>query len=136
MTDFELGWVVGIFEGEGYAGPRKLSGRSVCPVIAIGMTDEDVIKKVASLIGATAKGPLNRGPKRKLLWLVRVFGDRAIALGNKMLPHLGARRTKQVMIMLEAAKYRLTPREAGLRASAVRWGKRSSGMKNMFAQGE
>lgn len=50
MTETELAWVAGLIEGEGTFFCTKRRERRY-PVIAVGMTDEDVIQKLYLLVG-------------------------------------------------------------------------------------
>jgi hypothetical protein len=53
MTDYELGWIVALFEGEGCLSRMRKGWQA-----ELKMTDEDVVSKFADIIGVgTVHGP-------------------------------------------------------------------------------
>jgi hypothetical protein len=100
LQGLELGWVVGIVEGEGYLADRN--GR---PAIVVAMTDEDIILRLSELTGVgNVTGPHPRkGPGWKPIykWIVTARDDGAWLIG-KMAPHLGARRGVKAREILDA----------------------------------
>jgi hypothetical protein len=50
MTEFELGWIVGLFEGEGCV-YRRNRANAPHPVVEIAMTDEDVVRRAHEVAG-------------------------------------------------------------------------------------
>lgn len=101
LTDLEVGWLAGIFEGEGSAGAY---GRSV--EAQISMTDRDVIERVQRLFpspqGVTVRRRLSRH-KLMYTWRLRRREDVAAFL-RTILPLLAARRTKQARVVLARAE--------------------------------
>lgn len=100
MTDMELAWLVGLFEGEGCIGLSRL-GR---PSLIISMTDEDVIRRACSVagVGNVRKRPTpTKSGKFMWTWLVGRC-DEAAALLERMLPLLGERRAARAREALVA----------------------------------
>lgn len=95
MTDHALGWLVGIFEGEGtisVIAPKKdtHSARVSCTV---SMTDEDVIQKFRTLSGVGRMyGPYKHAGNRKPYWQWHAHGRVAQRFLELVLPYLGQRR--------------------------------------------
>jgi len=117
MTDVELAWLAGLFEGEGCC--RKDS-RSNSPCLKISMTDRDVIEHAAALMDGRIYGPyFRKRPNRKPSWTAYVGGDQAVSLAQQLMPLLGERRQEQIKIVLFKASLRLTPSEK----ARVRWGR-------------
>lgn len=68
MTDYELGWVVGIIEGEAWIGPGKHRNGHV----TVQMTDREVVERLREITGlGHVKGPVVRiryNPNAKDQW--------------------------------------------------------------------
>lgn len=96
MTDVQLAWIVGIFEGEGCSYIRGASRI----VLEIQMTDRDVIERVQTYtrVGTISSRPLPSG-KTVYIWSVGKCDDAADLL-RKMLPHLGDRRRRKADSLL------------------------------------
>lgn len=88
------GWLVGILEGEGSFDLAK--GRY--PRIRLGMTDADVVRKAAGLMGSTVYTEF-RYP-HKPMFRTEVWGARAADLMENLLPWMGARRSARVAEVL------------------------------------
>jgi len=89
--DLERAWIAGIFEGEGtiQASPSAQ--------VAVKMTDEDIVGRLASLLGceyAPVKA-YHDNPVRKPQWRVRLCGVRAVQFLKLVRPWLGRRRGKR-----------------------------------------
>lgn len=102
MNDLELGWVVGIVEGEGYLGyiQRHYKGKNGPVLYRYGQlrvksTDEDVIQALASItkVGYVT-GPFQpKNPKHKPQWSWSLSkGEDLLGLLYKLEPHLMSRR--------------------------------------------
>lgn len=109
MSDFELGWVVGIIEGEGclttvtqwyrYKGTSK--GPYCHPVIKVKMTDEDTIRQLHSIVGGVVNGPYQPSGNRKLVWVWSLNkAEDIVNLCDKITPFLSQRRKDQVKTMM------------------------------------
>jgi len=109
MTDFELGWLVGLLEGEGCFGLTgyRSGENKTTPIIQLAMTDLDVVRRAAAILGGGQKEPRVQlaagqmagtdGPiARKTVYRWRVAGKRAIEVMRLVLPHMGERRSARI----------------------------------------
>ena len=96
IKDFDLGWLVGILEGEGSfnspspSDPTRMS-------IKITSTDLDVIERVANLfqINYIHKRIMNN-PKWKDNYSIRIIGTKAQAFSIKLYPYMSNRRKESI----------------------------------------
>lgn len=97
MTEFQLGWVVGILEGEGYFGYH---GR--CPVITVVNTDMDTLDELQVVTGVGSLTKLKVEPHRKpsRRWVVARRMD-VLALCLLTQQHMSNRRKTQIDRVLE-----------------------------------
>jgi hypothetical protein len=96
-------WAVGLFEGEGsmsnYAGRRRALR------LQLHITDEDVLRRFAEAVDVgSISGPYLHAGNRKPYWCWHVGYEGAETLLERMLPHLGERRTAQAVTKLAIAK--------------------------------
>lgn len=94
MTEKEKYWLAGLLEGEGsfMKGPPSDPNR---PRITIGMTDRDVIEKVADLFGVEYIAEIDR-EDYKTSYKVQIRGMKAIDLMCELRPLMGERRQQQI----------------------------------------
>lgn len=100
----EIAWAAGIFEGEGnisagaesYTSKATGARRTYFKVyLQIHMTDEDVIRRVQSVLGGRVTGPY-RYTSGKQYWVWAVTGhDEAVDVFEALYPWLGERRREQ-----------------------------------------
>lgn len=92
MTPFDLGWAVGIFEGEGTLGVTK-HGR---PFVAVYSNDREVLERFERIVAAGTIRPMRPG---QWAWkLDRIEeAQRVVAL---LLPHLSERRRRQAAAVM------------------------------------
>lgn len=98
MTRNELHWLAGLLEGEGsfMAGPPSDPHR---PRVAIQMTDEDVIARVAAFwCVAYIRQTDRRNTSWKPVFTVQLRGRRAVELMRRLRPLMGCRRQRQIDI--------------------------------------
>lgn len=90
MTDW-TGWAAGLFEGEGSIVLRR--GRRAAQ-LALGSTDEDVVRRFHEVVGAgIIYGPVCK-PKRKPMWYWACYHRRDVRrILDLLLPFLGRRRS-------------------------------------------
>mgnify|MGYP001562412677 CR=1 FL=1 len=92
-----LHWLAGIVEGEGSFFIRKtLRGRY--PTIAVSMSDEDVIRKLAAMTGVgtiSETAPIEKHHKTQWRWQVAKTVD-VIDLMKRLQPLMGKRRRKRI----------------------------------------
>lgn len=94
----EIAWLAGILDGEGsFLLNRSIVGGKVYlyPKIIVGMTDLDVIERVADLFGTSVYEP----PKmkdRKRLWRATIQGAGAVELMRLLRPWMSERRGEKI----------------------------------------
>jgi len=96
MDVLSLYWLAGILEGEGsfMKGPPS---RSYSPIIHVEMTDEDVVAKIAELLGSSYRKARNRNPGVwKQSYVLRVNGAKAVEIMKLLYPLMGKRRKTQI----------------------------------------
>jgi hypothetical protein len=92
----DLHWLAGLLEGEGsfMVGPPS---RPRAPIIALAMTDEDVVARAARLLGCKFHRVVDqREPRWRPAFQLRLSGARAVAWMAALQPLLGARRRAQI----------------------------------------
>jgi hypothetical protein len=103
MDDFS--WLVGIFEGEGWVGLKKRTTNNKVyyyPHMSISMSDEDVIKKLASILQHEKyrtfipSGKNVKGKEYKTQYRLSICGPKAMYIAEKMEPYLSKRRQEQI----------------------------------------
>lgn len=98
MEPFELGWVVGIVEGEGWFG--VVDGR---PKVTVSMTDEDTVRRLEEVTGlGHVRGPvIPTDGIRKPYWSWNISArDGAATFLERIHPHMSARRRKRIAAIL------------------------------------
>jgi hypothetical protein len=112
LSDFELGWVVGIIEGEGTIhidNHQRSRG-----VIAVNMTDADTVYKLEAVTGiGRVYGPYTQKQancKPYWRWAVSSYSELQMLL-SAVKQHLGSRRSEQACALLTGLK---EPRDPSL----------------------
>lgn len=103
---WDIAWVAGILEGEGWFGLNRMKGRTY-PHIAAHMTDEDVIRRLHSVLEigtVTGPHPSQNGMKPTWRWRVQSKKDAARLL-LALYPLLSTRRRAQVSLMVDSLTY-------------------------------
>ena len=111
MDERTLYWFAGILEGEGsfMSGPPSEPNR---PIIAVSMTDKDIIVRVSLLMGVTFfknrqyRNGVDMGWKPT--YMVHLRGKRAVEMMKELRPIMGQRR--QAQIDKAIASYKPHPR--------------------------
>jgi len=102
LSDYELGWLIGILEGEGHFGIYTSQ------VIEVNMTDEDTIYKVASvyerILGASVNVLEIQKSQGKDVYCVRVYGERARIIMRLVVTHMSYRRRRIIWQCLNGFK--------------------------------
>lgn len=107
ISDFDLGWLVGVLEGEGYFEYDGCTQR-----VTIEMTDLDVIDTAARLIGRVigksvpviTLNPRSSSPDLKEVFRVCVCGESARTIMRLVAPHMHHRRRGRVWQSLNKYK--------------------------------
>jgi len=103
VPENQLYWLAGLLEGEGSFLKPKPSAPNR-PVISMQSTDEDVIAKVADLMGVSYwQAPVERYDRKrwKRVFAVHLRGARAVELMLLLKPLMGTRRQKQIERAIE-----------------------------------
>lgn len=102
VSDFDKGWFIGLFEGEG-----SISDQGAYTVqISLTMTDLDLIEHAQAIIKlGSLLGPYPAPRSDKQMWTLKVCKTvEALALLEWMLPHLGGRRRERASDALKRLK--------------------------------
>jgi hypothetical protein len=105
-NETEIAWAAGLFEGEGTVGVYvDKRGRKPRPSAALSMTDEDVVRRFAAVIGSgSVFGQQPRGRGRKVLWRWQSRSKPTIrAMAAAFGPYLGERRKQQMAAAVAVA---------------------------------
>ncbi len=91
----ELHWLAGLLEGEGsfLMGPPSAPRY---PVLALQMTDEDVVARVSAMFGRKLGRWQSRHVREQPVFLVRITGAKAVAWMTALRPLMGERRRAQI----------------------------------------
>ncbi|SRR6266478_3029522 len=102
LSGYELGWLVGVLEGEGHFGIYTSQ------VIEVNMTDEDTIYKVASLYQRILNTEISvtaiYKPQGKDVYCVRIYGERARTIMRLVVSHMSHRRRQVIWRCLNRFK--------------------------------
>lgn len=95
VTREDLHWLAGLLEGEGsfLKGPPSAPRH---PVLALQMTDEDVVVRVAKMFGRKAGCWQPREVRWQATYMVRITGSKAVAWMTALKPLMGRRRRVQI----------------------------------------
>jgi len=94
MNTRDLAWLAGILEGEGYFGTPGKKSQSV---IKLAMSDEDVIRRAAALMGTKVYSYLPVGERRKVMWNTTAYSSKAASWMMTLWPFIGHRRQKRIL---------------------------------------
>jgi len=95
VSSDDLHWLAGLLEGEGsfLKGPPSAPRY---PVLALQMTDEDVVRRVAEMFGRRVGCWQPRERRWLPTYLVRITGSKAVAWMTALRPLMGNRRQLQI----------------------------------------
>lgn len=103
MSEQDFFWLVGLLEGEGtfLKGPPSAPNQ---PRIAVNMTDEDTVQRIASLfgVGYIHTRRHERHDNWKPAFTVKVVGKPAMELMRQIQPHMSKRRQEQIQRALDS----------------------------------
>lgn len=95
LTDKEVMYLAGLYEGEGYFAYLKRKNRLLGEAVAvIEMVDEDVIAKVSLWLGKSYNVVYRE--KNKTTYKVKLSGKKAIWLMTALYPYMGIRRATKI----------------------------------------
>lgn len=90
ISIYDLHWVAGLLEGDGF-----FTQRSSLPTIGLQMVDEDIVRRVASLLGGSVCRRSQR-PKRKQQFCATIQGPKASGWMATLQPLMGNRRYEKI----------------------------------------
>jgi len=98
ITDFDIGWLVGLIEGDGCF---TFDGKN--PVVVLKITDLDTAQRFARLMRTTVSGPYHYedqqlGPKP--YYMTKIAGIRARQFMASTAHHFGERRREQIRALI------------------------------------
>lgn len=99
VSDLDVAWLAGLLEGEGtFLMYRNHVGGRVYryPKVAVNMTDEDIIERVAALFGTKVYVMPQYVEGRKQQWRAHATGSNAAAWMRRLYPLLGQRRRARI----------------------------------------
>lgn len=129
----EILWLAGLLEGEGSF--RWLSKtpkrKQILAQIYLKMTDEDVVRHAANIMGVSYHPVKMTNPTWKPAFYCQVFGQSATAIMRQILPFMGQRRSAKIEECLDEYARRRTKSEAQTQKWAKR--KRCKSTGSLFA---
>lgn len=87
--------MAGLLEGEGC-----FSINRNCPAVILGMTDEDIVKRVCATWGSTLRGPKRNLNSTKDVWVTSIHGSKAVGWMLTLFTLLGRRRRARIREIL------------------------------------
>lgn len=103
MSEIEIIWAAGLFEGEGYicvACPKGKGGRTSNGWrLGIEMTDKDIVERFAKVFNLTVKfkPKAHKNPKWKDLYVAQVSHQAKVKeIVDALLPYMGERRRSKM----------------------------------------
>lgn len=104
LNDTDITWLAGLLEGEGsfMMGRNIVSGKVYrYPRVVVSMTDQDIIDRVAVLLGTKTYVIPNKNDSKKQQWRAQVNGSKAALLMEELLPYMGLRRAGKIKEILD-----------------------------------
>jgi len=96
LSDFNLGWIVGILEGEG---TFDLSNKKY-PRVRIEMTDKDSVYRFYAVLGVSRTPRHTVRQDKKDSWVGSIHGPQAKLLMVDVFPHMSERRQQKIQEIL------------------------------------
>jgi hypothetical protein len=95
----DIAWFAGIVEGEGhlhfYSAPNM--GGKLYAELTVIMTDEDVIRRCASLLGVNVFSPRKKSSLHKQSFRCRARGHKVLGWMMTIYPFMGERRKSKIL---------------------------------------
>lgn len=107
ISEFQLGWIVGIMEGEGWFVKNPKTPRA-----SVAMTDYDTIEKFIEIVGVghLSERHFKGNKKSQLAWNLGVYEDLEDFL-TMIIPHMSARRSERIKEVLDVLSEKRIQRE-------------------------
>ena len=116
-------WLAGLLEGEASFVLDSVGTGRPRPRIALQMTDEDTIRRVAALLDSRVWGPYVKDAPRKPVWACGISGIKAAEYMRVLRPYMGVRRgaaIDKVLLDWEPHKFRTWRRKGNESARRLR----------------
>jgi hypothetical protein len=96
MNQVEAAWLAGLLEGEGTFGwAPRIDADPRYPIVRLAMSDEDVVRRAAALMGAGVVHRRGRG-HHKDVWTASKWGWPALDVMRAVRPFMGTRRGARI----------------------------------------
>jgi hypothetical protein len=98
-TEIEIAYIAGLLEGEG-----TFLRKGNCPIIQVGMTDDDVIEKAAKIINIGNRKihiEEDKRPNYKTKYIICLAGRDAMRWMKLIRPHMCSRRGEEIDNIIE-----------------------------------
>lgn len=128
LTEFDIAYCAGLFDGEGTIFLGKGSKSTRKPRLQVQMTDRAPVAKIASVFGGSVYAKTAQ-PGKKPLFSWTVEGKRAMDAAVEMLPYFVIKRRRALAEMV--ASYPLLP--VGVRLSKIASAERNQKIEAMFS---
>lgn len=112
-SEADIAWAAGLLEGEGSFYVMDRAGRRHLMTVKIEMSDEDVIRRIASIFGRSTSNVTTFQPKPdgwSRTWTKRWYGAEAEKVMCAVLPYMGKRRAAKIRECLAAPSLSHHPR--------------------------
>jgi len=129
MKDTEIAWLAGLLEGEGCFYFRGTS------YIKLQMTDEDVIRRAADLMGRTYRRAEPRGSQKKVVFSFELCAGHAIEFMKLILPYMCSRRTAKINEIIAQSNARLGQAYGDRCGSSKLTDEQANEIKNRYIKG-
>lgn len=104
LTDFQLGWLAGLLEGEGSFGLQRSKYTTVAgedreyryPLVQLQMTDRDTVERAGALLGCQVMGPYQYEKNRKPFYSLHIPSELAARLMGRIQPFMSDRRAARI----------------------------------------
>ena len=104
----KIEWLAGLLEGEGCF--TYWHGKQVgYPVISVGMTDLDVIERIAQFWNKKVQHRIRKQPW-KPFFVTAIGGTEALSQMLTLYPHMGNRRQQRIEDVLSSWEHSVAPR--------------------------
>jgi len=112
VTDFELGYIIGLFEGEGWIHIHRRKTSRPWITLGIGNTNLELLKKAQEIIGGSIT--CNSKNKKSVVYQLTISGHNNVLLFlEKVLPHLIVKRDKAEEVVKYLHELKNSPMKGG-----------------------
>lgn len=102
----DVAWAAGLFEGEGCFSIVRVGTTGMSFTASLYSTDRDVVERFGEVVGVGTVREKTKGPAwldhHKTQWRWQAGADDAVTVARLLMPHLGTRRSKRGLELIEA----------------------------------